>query len=200
MKKTRKFIVSIILLLSISFLSCTKPAESITDKYKQELQNTADEFQNKLKNVLGNELQTNGVISALSVCSDTAQLLTKTISDSNQVVIKRVSFKLRNSANKPDSFEEKTLKNFESMFLAGKLSDTTYYIEITGEGSKQFIRFMKPIFVQPPCLLCHGNEKSFPVEVSEKLRALYPSDNAKNYKTGDLRGAISIKKLLSNFN
>ncbi|QQS35873.1 MAG: DUF3365 domain-containing protein [Ignavibacteriales bacterium] len=187
-------------LLIVSFISCTRPAETITDKYKKELSTTADEFQNNLKSVLVKELQSNGVISALSVCSDTAQLLTKSIADSRQVEIKRISFKNRNSLNKPDSYEEKVLKKFESLFNAGKLPDSTIHIELLSEGRKQFVRFLKPIYVQPPCLVCHGDDNHVSPETAEKINSIYRDDKARNYKTGDLRGAISIKKFLSSIN
>lgn len=200
MKKIQSFITSVLILLSISFYTCTKPAENIKDKHRQELQTIADEFQINLKNILGKELQINGVVSALSVCSDTAQMLTQNYSLSQQVDIKRVSLKNRNPINKPDAFEQKILEKFESQHLAGKLTDSTIYIDITRENNKEFIRFMKPIFVQPPCLLCHGDDISVAPEISVILNHKYPYDKARNYKTGDLRGAVSIKKILGGSN
>ena len=46
-----------------------------------------------LKSVLVKEMQTNGIVSAVSVCSDTAQILTNNYGVNKGIYIKRVSFK-----------------------------------------------------------------------------------------------------------
>jgi hypothetical protein len=52
---------------------------------------------------------------------------------------------------------------------------------------------MKPIAVQPQCLLCHGSPETIPESIRTVLKEHYPFDAATGYKAGDLRGAVSIK-------
>ena len=55
------------------------------------------------------------------------------------------------------------------------------------EGKK--VHYYKPILIQAMCLTCHGTPG---VEMNAQLAAvidsLYPSDKAKGYKDGELRG------------
>jgi len=55
---------------------------------------------------------------------------------------------------------------------------------------------MKAIPTQAMCLQCHGQ----PSDISERVRILilneYPQDKAVGYSEGQVRGAISIKRLL----
>ena len=50
------------------------------------------------------------------------------------------------------------------------------------------------IAADAPCLACHGSKIA--PEVSDKLKALYPKDQATGYKTGDIRGAFSIRQTM----
>jgi hypothetical protein len=55
---------------------------------------------------------------------------------------------------------------------------------------------MKPIMVQSKCLLCHGSKDQIPESIHLMLKQQYPFDRAIGYKTGELRGAVSIKQPL----
>jgi hypothetical protein len=55
---------------------------------------------------------------------------------------------------------------------------------------------MKPIMVQSKCLLCHGSSDQIPESIRLMLKQQYPFDRAIGYKTGELRGAVSIKQPL----
>jgi hypothetical protein len=136
------------------------------------------------------------MLSAVAVCSDTAQVLTNDFGLMKGVYIKRVSFKNRNQNNVPDEFEEKVLKQFEQLESKGKLTSDTEHSEIITENDYQYLRYMKPIKIGASCLKCHGNEGNIPPEVKELITKRYPDDKAVGYKNGDLRGAVSIKKLI----
>jgi len=56
---------------------------------------------------------------------------------------------------------------------------------------------MRPIIIGAACLKCHGNEEKISGEVKELIVKKYPDDKAVGYKNGDLRGAVSIKKLIN---
>ncbi len=74
------------------------------------------------------------------------------------------SLKLLNPANKPDEFETDSLKRFEKGEKETSL--------ISYEKEKSYFRYMAPLIVDETCLKCHDTF---------------------NYKTGDVRGGISLK-------
>jgi hypothetical protein len=186
-----------VLFLFILFISCTQtPKPEITEQLKSALRSDAKTFMESLKSVLIKEIQTHGIVSAVSVCSDTAQLLTNNYGISKGIYIKRVSFKNRNPMNVPDEFESKVLKMFEEMYSKNQINPETEYVELIEEDGISKVRYMKPIFVQPECLNCHGTEEQISTQVKDAINKIYPDDKAKGYQMGDLRGAVSIQKTL----
>ncbi len=193
-----KTIFSINLLILILIISCgEKPQEvQITENQKKEMRENASDFMVQLKNILIKQIKSEGTLSAVAVCSDTAQVLTNNFGLKKGVYIKRVSFKNRNKHSVPDEFEARILKEFEQIKKEGKLNSDTEHFEIIIENDYQYLRYMKPIKIGAACLKCHGNEEKISTEVKELIVKKYPDDKAVGYKNGDLRGAVSIKKLI----
>ncbi|MFN3693800.1 MAG: DUF3365 domain-containing protein [Ignavibacterium sp.] len=192
----KKLIVFSVLSLFI-FINCSQKSKpDITEELKTSLRSDAKSFMESLKSVLIKEIQTNGIVKAVSVCSDTAQVLTNNYGISKGIYIKRVSFKNRNPLNVPDDFEAKVLKMFEDQFGKDQLKPESEYIELIEENGIYKVRYLKPIFVQPECLNCHGAEEQISPQVKEVINKIYPDDRAKGYQMGDLRGAVSIQKTL----
>jgi hypothetical protein len=194
-----KRIISLSVLLPIFFLciGCSeKPKTQLTENIKAGLRKDAKEFMGSLKSVLVKEMQTNGIVAAVSVCSDTAQILTNNYGVNKGIYIKRVSFKNRNPNNQPDAFETKGLKYFEDLNSNGKLTETTEYFEVLDEEGVKNVRYMKPIILQAPCLGCHGSVENIGSEVKVIINNKYPKDKAIGYQIDDLRGAVSIQKTL----
>lgn len=183
--------VSVLLLVQ-----CSDKEIKVTEGQREQMRNTAKEFMGNLKSILVNQIQTNGTVNALYVCSDTAQVLTNKFGLQKGVFIKRVSVKNRNKYNYPDQYELKVLNNFQEMLLNNKLDIETELVELVKEGEFSYLRYMKPILIQPECLNCHGEENTMPAEVSRLIAERYPEDKATGYKPGDLRGAVSLKKLI----
>jgi Tfp pilus assembly protein PilP len=192
-----KKIIVLSLFLLIVYSGCAGNSEpELTEEIKTELRQDAKEFMETLREVLVKEMQTNGLTAAASVCSDTAQILTTNYAAENEIYIKRVSFRNRNAANYPDEFESKGLKHFEELKNSGTLDETTELFEIVTEGEDKIVRYMKPIFIQAPCLSCHGPGENISPEVKAILTSNYPEDKATGYQAGDLRGAVSVRKTL----
>jgi len=194
-----KKIISLSVLSILIFLciGCgEKPAAELTDQIKNGLRTDAKEFMDSLKSILVKEMQTNGIVSAVSVCSDTAQLLTVNYGFSKGIYIKRVSLKYRNPNNVPDGFESKVLNHFRQLHVDGKLNGTTEFFEIVNSNGVNSVRYMKPIIVQAPCLGCHGGSEQISTEVKTIIQNKYPDDKATGYYMDDLRGAVSIQKTL----
>lgn len=186
----------IILFISILILSCTERKVELNESQISGMRTTSQEFMKNLKGILIHQIQTNGVLQALSVCSDTAQVLTNNFGVQKGVYIKRVSLKNRNANNIPDNFEKIVLNKFELLHQNKELNSETEYAEIVEEGDYKYLRFLKPILVQAECLNCHGSETDITPEVKRLVAEKYPDDKAVGYKIGDLRGAVSVKKVI----
>ena len=192
----RKIFLSAVVVTSLLLLNCSDKEIEVTEEQKEQMRTTAADFMGELKSILLNQVQTNGVISALDVCSDTAQVLTNNFGLQRGVFIRRVSLKNRNKNNFPDDYEQNVLNGFHEMLQNNKLDEKTEQVEQVKEGEFTYLRYMKPILIQPECLNCHGNESTMLEEVSKQIAERYPDDKARGYKPGDLRGAVSIKKLI----
>lgn len=192
-----KFVPLLLLLLPLFLIACgsdrrEKIAEATPEKYRA----VAEEFMNELSGVLVTELRKGGPISAIKVCADTAQYLTREFSRKKGIVVKRVSFRNRNKLNAPDDFETAVLIEFEKMRDQGRLRARTEYFEVIQDDGISTARYMKPIIVRPLCLNCHGKESEIDKSVLSIVNENYKNDLARNYEVGELRGAVSIMRVL----
>jgi len=189
------FIVAFI--LSLGFLiQCSENKPEVSENQLAGMRTTAKDYMKELKGVLIEQIQTGGVLQAVSVCSDTAQILTNEFGLSKGLFIKRVSLKNRNQNNYPDDFEKGVLNRFQLLHQNNGLTSETEYAEITTEEDIKYLRYLKPIVIQAECLNCHGSESELMPEVNSLIAQKYPDDKATGYRTGDLRGAVSIKKAI----
>jgi hypothetical protein len=191
-----KIFLSAVVVTSLLLLNCSDKEIEVTEEQKEEMRITAENFMGELKGILINQVKANGVVSALNVCLDTAQVLTNEFGLQRGVFIKRVSFKNRNKNNFPDDYEQNALNSFQEILQNEKVDGKIELTEIVKEGEFTYLRYMKPILIQPECLNCHGSESTMLEEVSNIIAVRYPNDKALDYKSGDLRGAVSIKKLI----
>lgn len=193
-----KYFISVLsLLFVILFSRCSEnKVIAVSEEQKQGMRATAVEFMKELKGILINQIQTNGVLRAVSVCSDTAQVLTNNFGLQKGVFVRRVSFKNRNENNYPDDFEKKILSKFELLKQNNELNDMTEHIEIVKEEEFTYLRYLKPILIQAECLNCHGSENDIMPEVKELMALKYSEDKAVGYTIGDLRGAVSVRKAI----
>jgi uncharacterized protein DUF3365 len=193
---SKKFLAGLLFVILMTSCQNSKDEAFDKEKYKVELSDHAEDYMMELKSVLVANMKEGGPLQAVNVCSDTATDLTSIYSKKMNVEVKRVSFKNRNANNIPDSFEERALLKFENIMVQGKLNSETNLLEKLSVDGNEMVKFAKPIFVDAPCLNCHGSEAQISDQVAEVLREKYPGDKAKGYKIGDLRGAISVSKIL----
>lgn len=107
----------------------------------------------------------------------------KEISEKEGFEIRHAAVKYRNPANKATGEETELIESF--------VSDEDGIIdewEMIERGGKNFFRYTAPIYVEKQCLACHGLKDERPQFIVEK----YPEDKAYGFKSGDLRGIISI--------
>jgi hypothetical protein len=147
----------------------------------------------ELKGALQTAMKQGGPVAALTVCHMSALPITQKHSDMHAWEISRTSLKPRNADNQPDAWESKVMQDFDARNAAGEKADTLEFSEIvTGDDGSQTMRYMRAIPTDEVCLTCHGS--ALKDDVSAKLKALYPDDQAVGFKVGDLRGAFSISE------
>ena len=189
----RRFIFFTALTLAFLFVHCSENKQGVSENQLVAMRTTANDFMKELKGVLIQQMQTGGIMQAVSVCSDTAQLLTNKFGVERGVFIKRVSLKNRNKNNFPDDVEKRALNKFKLLKQNNELDGETEFAEITTDGNYKYLRYLKPIILQAECLNCHGNQENMMPDVKDLIAQNYPADRATGYKVGDLRGAVSIK-------
>ncbi len=190
------FISASLIFAALLNFRCSENKTDISEDQIIGMRTTAIEFMKDLKGVLISQIQSKGVLQAVSVCSDTAQVMTNDFGVKKGVYIKRVSLKNRNANNFPDDFEKKVLNKFELLNQNKELNDATEHAEIVQEGEFRYLRYLKPIVLQAECLNCHGSETDIMPEVKQLIAQSYPDDKAVGYKVGDFRGAVSVKKVI----
>lgn len=138
-----------------------------------------------------------GVAEAIPVCKEEAPKLIQELRESTGWSIKRVSLKARNAERgTPDTWEMTTQKELEAKLAAGAMPDALEKGEVVEEGGKHYFRYAKGLPVADVCLKCHGPVDSLDAGLKEKLAATYPHDQAVGYSKGQLRGILSVKRLL----
>lgn len=149
-------------------------------------------FGSQLKVELQQGLETGGPEEAIKICHNVAAEIAGSISQQYGWKIGRTSLKVRNYKNVPDSWELEVLKEFEKRKVNGEDITKMEHYEIIQTDGKEVFRYMKAIPTSGLCLNCHGQNIS--TKVINQLDALYPEDQARGFKAGDIRGAFTITR------
>jgi hypothetical protein len=136
-------------------------------------------------------LDRGGPAEAVTYCADSAQALTARHFEAG-LHVRRVGTRVRNAANAPDSLERALLAVFERQRVAGSLPADTALVVAGPEGRPE-LRYLKPVVIQERCLTCHGDPAAIPEPVRGLVAERYPADSATGYRTGDLRGAVTVR-------
>ncbi|MBI5588416.1 MAG: DUF3365 domain-containing protein [Deltaproteobacteria bacterium] len=115
------------------------------------------------------------------VCGEVGKKV-KEISEREGVVIRHSAVKSRNPKNSATPEEAVLMERFEKEKKLKGIDEEAFF------DGKKYFRVTRPIYVEKACLACHGDKDSRPLFIKEK----YPEDRAYGFKTGDLRGLISI--------
>lgn len=182
----------------VNFVSCSaeKKEEKSIETYHKELKKYANDYLFGLKAVLKRNMKNGGPYNGVTVCADTASDLTDMFSKAIEFDVRRISFKNRNPNNVPDEIETKILHDYELLAKENKLTKDTETFGKYIVNGKKVLRYVKPIIVDKKCLKCHGNTQNISKDVRTIIKTKYPDDKAVNYSVGDLRGAVSITKIL----
>lgn len=164
-------------------------ADDLQDR-KQASVAVIKEFAGNLKAELESAMKEGGPGQAIDVCSNMAPHIAHLQSEKTGWRVARTSLKVRNPKNAPDAWETKVLKSFEERKAKGEAVDSLDFAEVVEQDGKRVFRFMKAIPTGEACLKCHGADIAEPVKA--KLDGLYPTDQARGFQAGDIRGAFTI--------
>jgi len=152
-------------------------------------------FLNELGAAMKREMTKGGPVEAVKVCAELAPEIAGRLSRERGWRVTRVGARVRNPLlGMPDAWEQKVLAEFAERAANGEAFSAMTHSEVVAKPGGQYYRFMKPIAVQPQCLLCHGPSEQIPESIRTMLSRQYPFDAATGYKVGELRGAVTIKQ------
>jgi hypothetical protein len=161
----------------------------------------ATAFLTELGEVMTREMTKGGPTEAINVCAELAPEIGGRLSREHGWRVTRVGTRVRNPLlGMPDAWEQRVLAEFAERAAKGESFSAMTHSEVVTEPGGRFYRFMKPIVVQPKCLLCHGPSEQISESIRMMLNKQYPFDAATGYKAGELRGAVTIKQPLDKRN
>lgn len=156
-------------------------------------------FLQELGDAMTQEMTKGGPTEAIKVCAERAPEIAGRLSRDHGWKVTRVGTRVRNPLlGMPDAWEQQVLAEFAARAATGEAFTGMTHSEVVAEPEGKYFRFMKPIALQPRCLLCHGPSEQIPAPIRTVLQQRYPFDTAVGYKAGELRGAVSIKQPMGN--
>ncbi|TFV96299.1 DUF3365 domain-containing protein [Algoriphagus kandeliae] len=149
------------------------------------------EAQQQLVNQLQQAISEKGIPGAIEFCNVQALSILEDVGKPYGVEIRRASNRYRNPADQPTEMERRYLETYEYDVENG--NPLAPNIQKINEGEE--LLYTKAIVIPGGlCLNCHGEPgKEINEEALKVLEELYPEDQAKGHKVGDLRGMWSIK-------
>ena len=169
-------------------------AKTTQARLERQVTTTLKALTHKLRGRFRKEMAAGGPARAVLVCGRLAPLAFDRASRQTGWKITRVGTRVRDPLlGMPDAWEQKVLQRFEQEAAHGENRDKMSYSQIVTEPGGRYFRYMKALFIKPVCLACHGPAKDISPKVMAILKNRYPHDKAIGYKTGQLRGAISVK-------
>lgn len=191
---SKNFLMHQVIFVSLMLISSAIFADELTQR-EQAADQVSEQLIKQLGGHLKKEMQANGPVQAINVCKEIAPEIANQLSIENGWSVSRVTTKTRNSLlGTTDMWEREALAEFEAAAAKGEKYSEMKKTAVVDEDGQFYFRYMKPLAIKPVCLTCHGSEDQIPAPVKAELEKLYPYDQAKGYKQGELRGAVSIKQ------
>jgi len=121
---------------------------------------------------------TRGPEAAIDACRVEAPRIAERVG-AGGVAVGRTSHRLRNPANAPEPWMAPLLDEFRT---SPPTPDAWRTVDLGPRGTG----YVEPIYLQPLCATCHG--EAVEATLLERIRALYPNDEAVGFPVGGFRG------------
>ena len=164
------------------------------DAWVSEARGIAKTLPPKLVSVLNEEIAKGGPENAINVCREKAPQMAKIASEQTGWQVRRVSLRHRNPKAVPDAWEQAALLDFDRRAAAGEDPAKLERSELVNDNGRLVYRYVRALPTQPMCLSCHGPAEQLSPSVLGQFKTLYPDDHATGYASGQLRGAITLRK------
>jgi hypothetical protein len=193
MIKGLSFVKAVSATAAVFALAAGLARAEVTEREKT-AKEVAASFVKELGEAMTREMTKGGPTEAIKVCAELAPEIAGRLSRERGWRVTRVGTRVRNPLlGMPDAWEQKVLAEFAERAAKGEAFTGMTHHEVLTESDGQYFRLMKPIAVQPQCLLCHGPLETIPESIRTVLKEHYPFDAATGYKAGDLRRAVSLR-------
>jgi len=163
--------------------------EAPPDDALEQARDVADQLGQSVVAALFRELESGDPTRAIRVCAVEAQRLSAEYS-TGDLAVRRISRRFRNPADEPDAYEYQRLTELQELRDEGRMPPES--AQVVMQNGNKSLRYLKPILVKQPCLMCHGSVSDIRDDTLDAIHAQYPGDRAIGYRVDDLRGAISV--------
>lgn len=175
-------------LFPVLFTLVCHPSFSKADNFREEASQLANDLKAALMKEVTAKVSSKGASEAISFCHMNVAPIAKKAAGERITKYKfgRTSHKVRNQKNAPEEWMKPYIKKYKKS-KQGK--DSTAVIHKFSDGKRAYI---EPLYMQPVCLNCHGTNVS--QSVKDKIKELYPADQATGFRLGEFRGLLWIKE------
>jgi len=153
--------------------------------YISRTESAVEKLRTQLRDKLQSAMKDGGPARAFEVCARDAQAMYASIRNETGVTVGRASLPLRNPADPPPPW----VRNWLEAQAERKPAEAKPLTTISVNGASRVVRVLRPIFIEAPCLPCHGQPNELDDAVKKLLAERYPKDAPTGYRIGDLRGA-----------
>ncbi|NLZ42571.1 MAG: DUF3365 domain-containing protein [Comamonadaceae bacterium] len=151
----------------------------------------------RLLAVLQDEIARNGFDGAVQACRVKAPEMARAASEQTGWQIRRVSLRERNPRAVPDAWERAALLDFDRRAAAHEPPAGLERAEVVTEGGQTVRRYIRALPTMDLCLNCHGKPERLNPAVAARLKELYPNDRGVGYVNGEIRGAITLRRVVA---
>lgn len=170
-----------VVVLTLGSVSCQPAAVEISPEDMTRAQENLLPFKQELKAALVGALG-EGAEASIHICREQAPAIAARVGEAG-VTMGRTSHKLRNPNNAPEPWMEPLL----AAYLEDPENSEPRAVDLGG-GT---FGYVEPIYIESFCLSCHGI--TIEPEVEAKIQELYPQDQARGFRVGDVRGMFWVK-------
>lgn len=185
------------LLLTTLMCGAVGAADEIPKPALDDARKASTELVTGVRSELLKAIEASGPLRAIVVCKYTVPEIASAISRKYGARVTRVSLTPRNpSLGWGDAWEQKVLMDFDERVARGEKPEALEHAEIVSEPAGRYLRYMRALPMQAPCMHCHGPTEQISEPIREQLAHDYPHDKATGLALGRVRGAVTYKKPL----